>query len=134
MILYILAKRSSIMFLPTFLISLWRVVRQLIGLWNKVIKSEFFQGQVITFNCNIKIKIQDETFGQFRECLCAPHPWIPFPLEGLHLGWSSFRENIWIDVVRQKGQSNSLKLMSDINSFDLNKQTRQVSSVLMVTA
>lgn len=61
-------------------------------------------------------------------------PGFPIPLEGLHLGWCSFRENVWIDVVRQKGQSDSLKpqLMSDINSFDLNKQTRQVSSVLMV--
>lgn len=58
----------------------------------------------------------------------------PVPLEGLHLGWCSFRGNVWIDVVRQKGQTDSLKLMSDINSFDPNKQTRQVSSVLMVNS
>ncbi len=58
----------------------------------------------------------------------------PVPLEGLHLGWCSFRGNVWIDVVRQKGQTDSLKLMADINSFDPNKQTRQVSSVLMVNS
>lgn len=60
-------------------------------------------------------------------------PGFPIPLEGLHLGWCHFRESIWIDVVRQKGQTDSLKLMSSsgINSFALNKQTRQVLSVLM---
>ncbi len=58
----------------------------------------------------------------------------PVPLEALHLGWCSFRGNIWIDVVRQKGQTDSLKLTSDINSFDPNKQTRPVSSVLMVNS
>jgi len=54
-------------------------------------------------------------FGQFRERLCAPHPWLdsPFPLGA----------SIWAGAASEK---------TFINSFDLNKQTRQVWSVLMV--
>ncbi len=124
---------SSAMFLLTFCIRLCRQCRQLIWFGNKVIKSvNFSRVKSSPLIAIEKYKYKMTPVGSLEGVCLSLIAGFPVPLEALHLGWCSFRGNIWIDVVQQKGQTDSLKLMSDINSFDPNKQTRPVSSVLMM--